>query len=79
MRDERGRSLVRIFLEDFPLFAQDKNRVTQYFMADFMLFLLRGLSVPVDAAEMEAIRECCRKGGLEECMQELKDVEGLKP
>jgi len=77
-RDERGRSLVRIFLEDYPLYARDEEKATQYFMADFMLFLLRGLGVPVDADEMESIEESCRKRGWTECLEELELLRGAK-
>ncbi len=40
--------------------------------ADYMLFLLCGLRVPVDHAEVEAIAESCRQRGYDECLAELE-------
>ena len=72
MRDERGRSLVRIFVEDHAAFCPRRDRCSQDSMANYMLFLLNGLRVPVDRAEVEAIAESCRQRRYYECLAELE-------
>ena len=72
LRDKSGRSLVRIFIEDHATFCPCRDNCSQWYMANYMLFLLRGLRVPVDMAEMDALKESCRRRGYSECLAELE-------
>jgi hypothetical protein len=71
VRDERGRSLLRIFLEDHETYRPGKSGLTPYCFANFALFLLCGLRVPVDQEEFRMCVDICRERAYNECAEEL--------
>ena len=78
LRDEQGRSLVRIFLEDYECYLTrhhtrpDEERTR--FMAGFMRMLLHGFRVPLDCAERTAVEVVCRRRGYDECLKVLAEI-----
>lgn len=74
VRDERGRSLVRIFAEDYETYRPKSGGLSPYSVTNFVLFLLKGLRVPVDDTEMAFVREACRKNGYAEVLEELDEL-----
>ena len=75
MRDPQGRSLIRIFIEDYETYRPEEGASSQEFITDFVLFLLNGIRVPVTDDEMAAIIADCKDKGYEDCLREL--VSGL--
>ena len=74
LRDERGRNLVRIFLEDYETYRQEDSETTPAFVANFTLFLLRGIRVPANESELRTCLDICRSRGYEECAVELNQL-----
>ena len=78
LRDEQGRSLVRIFLEDYECYLTrhhtrpDEERTR--FMAGFMRMLLHGFRVPLDCAERTAVEVVCGRRGYDECLKVLAEI-----
>ncbi len=75
VRDPQGRSLIRIFIEDYETYRPEEGAPSHEFITDFVLFLLNGIRVPVTDDETAAIVTICREKGYEDCLREL--VSGL--